>query len=55
MAIEFRTIRALEARNDAAEKTDISRLEVVVDQVRRDSRENAEGYLDETTVPHGGE
>ena len=27
----------------------------LVDQVRRDSVKNSKEYLDETTVPHGGE
>jgi hypothetical protein len=30
-------------------------LEKALDQVRRDSREKAEEFLDETVVPHGGE
>jgi len=30
-------------------------LEKALEQVRRDSREKAEEFLDETVVPHGGE
>jgi hypothetical protein len=30
-------------------------LKHIVAQVRRDSVEKSENYLDETTVPHGGE
>jgi hypothetical protein len=30
-------------------------LEAVVADVRRDSRKDSQLYLDETTVPHGGE
>ena len=30
-------------------------LAEVVDEVRRDSREDPQAFLDETIVPHGGE
>jgi hypothetical protein len=30
-------------------------VEQVVENVRRDSRENAEQFLNESSVPHGGE
>lgn len=30
-------------------------MEEALEQVRRDSRQDAEEYLDETVVPHGGE
>ncbi len=30
-------------------------LKEIVDQIRRDSVEDSKAYLDETTVPHGGE
>ena len=30
-------------------------VEKALDQVRRDSRDKAEEFLDETVVPHGGE
>jgi hypothetical protein len=30
-------------------------LEEVLEQVRRDSREDPQAFLDETVVPHGGE
>jgi len=36
-------------------KPDTVPLERALEQVRRDSREKAEEFLDETTVPHGGE
>ncbi len=30
-------------------------MEKALEQIRRDSREKAEEFLDETVVPHGGE
>jgi hypothetical protein len=47
-------IRVADAAEDAKTlKTTL--LSAIVDQVRRDSKADSEEYLDETTVPHGGE
>ena len=40
----------------AATKTvETALLKEIVDQIRRDRVEDSKEYLDETTVPHGGE
>jgi len=39
----------------ASAKPDSLTVEDVVNDVRRDSREDPEAFLDETVVPHGGE
>ena len=44
-------VERVEATNSAA----TALLLEVVAQVRRDSAEDSKAYLDETTVPHGGE
>lgn len=36
-------------------KPDTMPMEKALEQVRRDSREKAEEFLDEAVVPHGGE
>ncbi|MFO7901774.1 MAG: hypothetical protein ACQESR_31455 [Planctomycetota bacterium] len=46
---------AREPRAEAIPADQATRLRDVVAQVRRDSREQTEQYLDETTAPHGGE
>lgn len=44
-----------EPRAEAMPADQATRLRTVIAQVRRDSREQTEQYLDETTAPHGGE
>jgi hypothetical protein len=48
--------RQAETASEAADRVAPKpRLAEVLDQVRRDSREAADEYLNESTVPHGGE
>ena len=44
-----------EPRTESLPADQETRLRTVIAQVRRDSREQSEQYLDETTAPHGGE
>ena len=49
--------REAKAQKDATEQvTPVkAQLDRVLNQVRRDSRDDAGEYLNESTVPHGGE
>ena len=42
-------------RIEATSTAETALLKEMVAQVRRDSAEDSKAYLDETTVPHGGE
>lgn len=48
-------LQQIETQADVVEKTGAKPLESIVDQVRRDSTDQSDKYLDETEVPHGGE
>ena len=54
MATDINTLKQDEAVSTPG-KPKVLPLERVLDQVRRDSRQDTEEYLDETVVPHGGE
>jgi hypothetical protein len=48
--------RQIETASEVADQVESKpQLEEVLDQVRRDSRDAAGEYLNESTVPHGGE
>jgi hypothetical protein len=55
MAVDLRRDRAVEKDTKTSRQPDPEALDRVADQVRQDSREESERYLDETVVPHGGE
>ena len=48
----IREEQAVASRADAAP---VNALEMVLDSVRRDCRVDTQLYLEESTVPHGGE
>ncbi|MHB8971806.1 MAG: hypothetical protein ACYC3X_18160 [Pirellulaceae bacterium] len=49
------TRRLTTAAEETARQTPVQPLAMVVEQVRRDAVTNSKEYLEETTVPHGGE
>ena len=55
MTTKLDTIHTSEPAQETTKKTENGLLKAVVDQVRLDCKTESEEYLDETTVPHGGE
>ena len=56
MAAELHQDKQAIASVDTDKKTQAEKsLRAVVSEVQRDSRKDSQRYLDETTVPHGGE
>ena len=55
MTEKLQVVREPVERVEATRIAETALLREVVAQVRRDSAENSKTYLDETTVPHGGE
>jgi hypothetical protein len=49
------TAAITESGAEPAKQIDRTSLQIVLAQVRRDCISNSERYLDETTVPYGGE
>ena len=47
------TVREQEAKQATTPQT--TPIEEVVDRVREHSRQDAQAYLEDSTVPHGGE
>jgi hypothetical protein len=56
MAAELHHEKQSTSSVEAAKETEVKKpLDAVVAEVQRDSRKDSQRYLDETTVPHGGE
>jgi hypothetical protein len=55
MSVELRAAELIDSQVTETHPTSISPLEKVLQMVRRDSRQSSAEYLDETTVPYGGE
>ena len=55
MTEKLQVVRDPVERVEATRAAETALLKEVVAQVRRDSAEDSKNYLDETTVPHGGE
>jgi hypothetical protein len=49
------SMRLSTAAEETTRQTPVQPIEEVMEQVRRDAVTNSKEYLEETTVPHGGE
>lgn len=55
MAADLREAEQVDLKVTEARKTIVLPLEKIIQFVRRDCRQSSDEYLEETTVPHGGE